>query len=166
MVKTLSAAELRSLPSAVDLVTAGRAFGIGRTKAHELARAGEFPTPVLRLGNSYRVTRADLLRALGEGGPGGVDQDLTHRVLGVLDAAGGKGASPAAIATSVEAHRASVQKVLADLADTGRAVRVGHGRWVAIKPATGVRVGVDADGREYVLRANSNDPIDPGGTAA
>jgi hypothetical protein len=66
VVKTLSAAELRDLPTAVDIVTAGRAFGIGRTKAHELARAGQFPVPVLRLGNSYRVTRAALLRALGE----------------------------------------------------------------------------------------------------
>ncbi len=66
MVKSLSPTELRSLPSVVDLVTAGRAFGIGRTKSHELVRAGEFPVPVLRLGNSYRVTRADLLRALGE----------------------------------------------------------------------------------------------------
>jgi hypothetical protein len=58
--------ELLALPAAVDLVTAGRAFGIGRTKAHALARAGEFPVPVLRLGHTYRVTRADLLRVLGE----------------------------------------------------------------------------------------------------
>jgi hypothetical protein len=66
MVKALSAIELQALPTAVDIVTAGRAFGLGRTKAHELARAGQFPVPVLRLGNSYRVTRAALLRALGE----------------------------------------------------------------------------------------------------
>ncbi len=62
----LTPEELRALPAAVDLVTAGRAFGIGRTKAHELVRAGEFPTRVLRLGRTYRVSRADLLRALGE----------------------------------------------------------------------------------------------------
>ncbi len=66
MVKALSATELQALPTAVDIVTAGRAFGLGRTKAHELVRAGQFPVPVLRLGNSYRVTRAALLRALGE----------------------------------------------------------------------------------------------------
>ncbi|MGH3783030.1 MAG: DNA-binding protein [Pseudonocardiaceae bacterium] len=74
MVDPLSATELRNLPSAVHLITAGRAFGIGRTKSYELARAGAFPVPVLRLGNSYRVTRAALLRALGEnpaGEPGG-----------------------------------------------------------------------------------------------
>ena len=44
----MSQAELLALPSAVDLTTAGRAFGIGRTKAFELARAGEFPVKVLR----------------------------------------------------------------------------------------------------------------------
>jgi len=62
--------ELLALPVSVPLwPTAARAFSIGRTKAHELARAGKFPVPVLRLGNSYRVTRADLLRALGESEP-------------------------------------------------------------------------------------------------
>ncbi|HEX4103840.1 MAG TPA: DNA-binding protein [Pseudonocardiaceae bacterium] len=66
MVEPLLLTELHNLPSVVDLVTAGRAFGIGRTKSHELVRAGKFPVPVLRLGNSYRVTRAALLRALGE----------------------------------------------------------------------------------------------------
>ena len=66
MIGSLSPAELRNLPSVIDLVTAGRAFGLGRTKSHELARAGQFPVPVLRLGNSYRVTRAALPRALGE----------------------------------------------------------------------------------------------------
>jgi hypothetical protein len=66
VIKSLSAAELRDLPTAVDIVTAGRAFGIGRTKSHEPARAGQFPVPVLRLGNTYRVTRAALLQALGE----------------------------------------------------------------------------------------------------
>jgi len=57
--------EVLALPVSVDLVTAARCFGIGRTLAHELARAGEFPCNVLRLGAKYRVTRAELLRALG-----------------------------------------------------------------------------------------------------
>jgi hypothetical protein len=57
--------ELLALPVAVDLVTAGRAFGVARTKAHELARNGEFPCPVLKLGNAYRVSRAEIFRALG-----------------------------------------------------------------------------------------------------
>jgi hypothetical protein len=59
-------AELLALPVSFDLVTAARALHLGRTKAHELARRGEFPVRVLRLGNRYRVTRADLLRFLGE----------------------------------------------------------------------------------------------------
>lgn len=59
--------ELDALPVSVDLVTAGRALGLGRTKAHELVRAGTFPVPVLRLGRRYRVMRADLRRVvLGE----------------------------------------------------------------------------------------------------
>jgi len=58
--------ELLALPTVVDIVTAGRAFGVGRTTAHRLARAGTFPAPVRQVGGSYRVTRADLFRALGE----------------------------------------------------------------------------------------------------
>lgn len=65
MPSRMSVAELLALPPAIDLPTAGRAWGFGRTKAHELARAGDFPCPVLRVGHAYRVTRADLLRSLG-----------------------------------------------------------------------------------------------------
>lgn len=62
---TLTLAEVLELPAAVDLVTAGRAFGISRTKAHELVRANDFPCRVLRLGNQYRVPTAEILRLLG-----------------------------------------------------------------------------------------------------
>lgn len=61
----MSRAELLELPASIDLVTAGRALGIGRTKAYELNNRGELPFEVLRLGNSYRVVTADLLRVLG-----------------------------------------------------------------------------------------------------
>lgn len=61
----MSTEELLALPVSFDLETAGRAFGLGRTKSHELARAGEFPCPVRRLGRRYRVTKADLFRELG-----------------------------------------------------------------------------------------------------
>jgi excisionase family DNA binding protein len=58
--------ELLGLPVSVKLwPTAARALGLGRTTAYELARRGELPVPVLRLGSRYRVNRADLLRALG-----------------------------------------------------------------------------------------------------
>lgn len=59
--------ELLALPAAIDLPTAGRALGIGRNKAFELARRGEFPVRVLRLGNSYRVPTAEVLKTLGLG---------------------------------------------------------------------------------------------------
>lgn len=61
----LTRAELLALPAAVDLVTAGRALSLGRSKAYELAQRGEFPVRLLRLGNAYRVPTADLLDLLG-----------------------------------------------------------------------------------------------------
>jgi len=57
--------ELLDLPVMMDLPTAGRAFGLGRTKSHEMARADEFPCRVLRLGRFYRVRKADLMHELG-----------------------------------------------------------------------------------------------------
>jgi hypothetical protein len=65
MTQALTTQELLDLPATVDLRTAGKAFGIGRTKAHELARSGMFPCQVLRIGNTYRVGRAAILRSLG-----------------------------------------------------------------------------------------------------
>jgi hypothetical protein len=59
--------ELRQLPSAVDLKTAGRALGIGRSKIYEMAKKGELQQTVrvLKLGRAYRVVTADLYRVLG-----------------------------------------------------------------------------------------------------
>ena len=57
--------ELLALPASIDLVTAARALGIGRTTAYQLARAGDLPVPVLRLGVRYRVPTAALLQVLG-----------------------------------------------------------------------------------------------------
>lgn len=57
--------ELMALPVSFDLMVAARALGIGRTLAYDMAKRGRFPVRVLRLGNRYRVTRADLLRVLG-----------------------------------------------------------------------------------------------------
>ena len=61
----MTPAELLSLPVSVDLVTAGRAFGLGRTIAFELARRDEFPCRVIRVGMRYRVPRSAILEALG-----------------------------------------------------------------------------------------------------
>jgi len=57
--------ELLALPVSVDVATAGRALGIGRTVAFQLIRAGRFPVPVLHLGAQYRVPTAPLLALLG-----------------------------------------------------------------------------------------------------
>jgi hypothetical protein len=57
--------EVLQLPVSVPLVDAGRALLMGRTKAHELARYGKFPCPVLRIGGSYVVRKVDLLDVLG-----------------------------------------------------------------------------------------------------
>ncbi|MEV0149058.1 MULTISPECIES: DNA-binding protein [unclassified Nonomuraea] len=63
--RPLTTEEVLALPAAVDLVTAGRAYGIGRTKSHELARSGKFPCRVLLVGNQYRVPKTALLESLG-----------------------------------------------------------------------------------------------------
>jgi len=61
----LTRAELLALPVVVDVTTAARALGLGRSTAYELARRDEFPCRVLRIGSSYRIPTADLLRVLG-----------------------------------------------------------------------------------------------------
>lgn len=60
----MTACELRKLPAAVDIETAARAFGLGRTTAYALARTDSFPCQLIRAGKAYRVITADLLRVL------------------------------------------------------------------------------------------------------
>jgi conjugative relaxase-like TrwC/TraI family protein len=71
----MTEAELRSLPPTIDLPTAARALGCGRTLAYTLARRGRFPCRVLRLGQRYLVPTADLLHLLGLTTP---DQTIEH----------------------------------------------------------------------------------------
>ena len=61
----MTRSELLALPVTVDIGTAARALGLGRSTGYELARRGEFPCRVLRVGSSYRVPTADLRRVLG-----------------------------------------------------------------------------------------------------
>lgn len=61
----MSREELLGLPVAVDLDTGNRALGLGRSKGYELAKRGQYPCKVLRLGSAYRVVTADLLTLLG-----------------------------------------------------------------------------------------------------
>ncbi|MFI2278790.1 MULTISPECIES: helix-turn-helix domain-containing protein [Catenuloplanes] len=48
-----------------DVETAGAIFGIGRSKAYQLAKAGEFPVQLLRIGRRYRVPVPSILELLG-----------------------------------------------------------------------------------------------------
>lgn len=57
--------EVRALPVIMPLDDSNRAIRVGRTVGYALARRGEYPVPVHRLGNQYRVCRSDLLRFLG-----------------------------------------------------------------------------------------------------
>ncbi|MCG5213115.1 DNA-binding protein [Streptosporangium sp. KLBMP 9127] len=61
----LTSAQIRTLPAVVDLVTAGRALGLGRTKSYQLAKAGSFPCRIIRAGRTYLVPTAELLTLLG-----------------------------------------------------------------------------------------------------
>jgi hypothetical protein len=65
--KAPTISELRNGPPTVSLLTAAAAIGIGRTKAYELARQGQFPVAVTRVGATYRVPVASLLRFLNAG---------------------------------------------------------------------------------------------------
>ncbi len=57
--------ELHVLPTVVDLMTAARALGIGRTKAYQLAHTDQFPCRIIRVGTNYHIPTADLLKVLG-----------------------------------------------------------------------------------------------------
>ncbi|MGV9318267.1 hypothetical protein [Streptomyces sp. NPDC003660] len=63
--RALTGEELLSLPAVIDLDTANKALMIGRSTGYGLAKQGEYPVKVLRLGNAYRVVTADLLKLLG-----------------------------------------------------------------------------------------------------
>lgn len=60
-----TADEVRALGVTTDLVTAGSILRIGRTRAFELAQAGQFPVPVICTGTRYVVPTAPLLALLG-----------------------------------------------------------------------------------------------------
>ena len=56
---------IRSLGATIDVETAGAILGIGRSKSYELAKAGEFPVRVLRIGRRYLVPTPAILELLG-----------------------------------------------------------------------------------------------------
>jgi hypothetical protein len=60
-----TAEAVRALGLTTDIETAGAILGIGRSKAYALAKAGEFPVRVIRVGHGYIVPTAALLDLLG-----------------------------------------------------------------------------------------------------
>jgi hypothetical protein len=56
---------LRQLGLTTNVATAGAILGVGRTKAYELAKNGEFPVPLLHVGRRYLVPTQGLLSLLG-----------------------------------------------------------------------------------------------------
>ena len=65
----MTADEVRALPAVIDLSTAARALGLGRSAAYELVRTGGWPTPVLRLGRLIKVPSRPLVELLGLSDP-------------------------------------------------------------------------------------------------
>ncbi len=65
VIQGLSAAEIANLLAVVEVVTAGRALGVGRTTAYRLAREGQFPCRVIRIGRALLVPTTELLALLG-----------------------------------------------------------------------------------------------------
>jgi len=61
----MSERDLQALPPVIDVPTAARALGVGRSAAYDMIRTNTWPTPVLRLGRLIRVPSAPLLEMLG-----------------------------------------------------------------------------------------------------
>lgn len=60
-----TAAEILRWPVTVDVVLAGKAYGLGRGTSYELARRAAFPVKVRRIGTRLRVATADIVADLG-----------------------------------------------------------------------------------------------------
>ena len=53
--------ELATLPALLDVPTAAKVLGIGRSLAYDLVRRGEWPTTVLHIGKLIKIPTAPLL---------------------------------------------------------------------------------------------------------
>jgi excisionase family DNA binding protein len=64
-VPILTADEIRLLPPALTVEQAAGLLRIGRSKAYQAVKSGEWPTRVVRVGRCIRIPTADVLRLLG-----------------------------------------------------------------------------------------------------
>ena len=55
---------VRALGMTTDVEIAGEILGIGRTKAYEMAKNGDFPVKIVRIGRRYKVSIPALLKLL------------------------------------------------------------------------------------------------------
>ena len=58
--------ELDALPPVLDVPTAAKVLGIGRSLAYDLVRRGDWPTPVLHVGKLIKIPSAPLLALLSD----------------------------------------------------------------------------------------------------
>lgn len=56
--------ELLSAGPTLGLKAGNRALGIGTAHGYRLAKEGRYPVPLLRVGSSYRIVTAELLKLL------------------------------------------------------------------------------------------------------
>lgn len=59
--------EFDALGVSTDLQTAARALGVSKSTAYAMAKAGSFPTRVIRVGARYVVPTSELKALLGIG---------------------------------------------------------------------------------------------------
>ncbi|GAA1503562.1 hypothetical protein GCM10009827_015800 [Dactylosporangium maewongense] len=59
-----TAERIRALGTVTTVPTAAAIFGLSRSVAYDLIKAGTFPLPVLRFGRRYRIPVAAILTAL------------------------------------------------------------------------------------------------------
>ena len=66
---TMSREELDALGVSTTIPLAGRAFGLARDAAYDLHKRGQFPCPVLQVGERFVVPVAGIRAALGLSDP-------------------------------------------------------------------------------------------------
>jgi hypothetical protein len=69
---------VRRLGLTTDVATAAAILGISRTKAYALAKSGDFPVVLIRVGRRYLVPIPTLLHLLGAGGDKPVEAGSTY----------------------------------------------------------------------------------------
>ena len=72
--------ELAALPPVLDVPTAAKVLGIGRSLAYDLVRRGDWPTPVLHVGKLIKIPSAPLLALLSDHPEAALHADFADRL--------------------------------------------------------------------------------------